>query len=448
MLSKSKFTRGMHCQKSLWLYVHKKEEQIISESTQRIYSRGTDVGILAQSFFPNGAMAVDGEYPNFEAAIKTQKLIASGVKTIYEATFIYNNTLVAVDILHKENDEWSLYEVKSTNSAKAVHIKDVAVQYYVVNGCGLHISNAYVIHFNKEYVRNGSINVKKLFLPESVLSEILPLQKEIEYQIPELIKMLDQDEPIVEMGNHCTSPYQCDFYDYCASFLPKNEPENTKLSAKPVIMVEELKEFVGNINYPICHLDFETIMPSVPMFDNSRPYQQIPFQYSIHFQKEKDGEIIHKSYLAESSLEIDPRVNLIHQMIEDTKGAETIFVYNISFERTRINEMIRDFPEFKRELQQINDKMVDLIIPFRKHFYRTETMMGSSSIKKVLPAMCPEFSYNQLEIGDGMTASNAFLDLYYCDDKHQIMQTRENLLKYCHLDTLAMVKIFEILQKV
>jgi hypothetical protein len=110
--------------------------------------------------------------------------------------------------------------------------------------------------------------------------------------------------------------------------------------------------------------------------------------------------------------------------------------------------MIRDFPEFRNDLQQINDRMVDLIIPFRKHYYRTETMMGSSSIKKVLPALCPEFSYNNLEISNGMEASNSFLDLYYCEDYEEIAKVRENLLKYCHLDTLAMVKIFEILENV
>lgn len=448
MLSKSKYTRGINCHKSLWLYVHKKDEQVISESTQRVFSRGTDVGILAQSFFPNGVMAVEGDYPNFEAARKTQELIENGIETIYEATFIYDNTLVAVDILHKENGKWSLYEVKSTNSAKNVHIKDVAVQYYVARGSGIDVSDAYVMHFNRDYVRKGDIDVKGLFLPESITDEVILLQNEIRLQIPVLLEIINGDEPIVEMGDQCTSPYHCDFYEYCVALLPKQKEDIIELSSNPEVMVKELRKFVEEINYPICHLDFETIMPGVPMFDNSRPYQQIPFQYSIHYQKEKNGEIIHKSYLAESNIKIDPRIKLIKQMIEDTKGAKTIFVYNIAFERTRINEMIRDFPEYKNDLQQINERMIDLIIPFRKHFYRTETMMGLSSIKKVLPAICPELSYDNLEIGNGMAASNAFLDLYYCEDNSEITKVRDNLLKYCHLDTLAMVKIFEVLENV
>jgi hypothetical protein len=448
MLSKSRYTRGINCHKSLWLYVHRKNEQKISEETQRVFSRGTDVGILAQHYFPGGVLAVEGDYPGYESAKRTMELIESGVDTIYEATFIYDNTLVAIDILHKENGKWGLYEVKSTNSAKDVHVKDVAVQYYVAKGNGIEVANAYVMHFNREYVRKGNIDVKGLFLPESILVDLLLLQGEIKTQIPVLLEMLNGNEPIIEMGEQCTSPYHCDFYDYCTSLFPSFKQENKELSSKPEILIDELRDFISKIKYPVCHLDFETIMPGVPMFDNSRPYQQIPFQYSIHYQKEKNGKITHKSYLAESNLKIDPRVNLIKQMIEDTQGASTIFVYNIAFERTRINEMIRDFPEFGNDLQQINDRMVDLIIPFRKHYYRTETMMGSSSIKKVLPALCPEFSYDNLEISNGMEASNSFLDLYYCEDYEKISKVRENLLKYCHLDTLAMVKIFEILENV
>lgn len=448
MLSKSKYIRGINCHKSLWLYVHKKNEQKIPEDTQRVFSRGTNVGVLAQQYFPGGIMAVEGGFPNYESAKKTKELIDAGIETIYEATFICDNTLVAVDILHKENGKWSLYEVKSTNSAKNVHIKDVAVQYYVARGSGIDVSDAYVMHFNRDYVRKGDIDVKGLFLPESITDEVILLQNEIRLQIPVLLEIINGDEPIVEMGDQCTSPYHCDFYEYCVALLPKQKEDIIELSSNPEVMVKELRKFVEEINYPICHLDFETIMPGVPMFDNSRPYQQIPFQYSIHYQKEKNGEIIHKSYLAESNIKIDPRIKLIKQMIEDTKGAKTIFVYNIAFERTRINEMIRDFPEYKNDLQQINERMIDLIIPFRKHFYRTETMMGLSSIKKVLPAICPELSYDNLEIGNGMAASNAFLDLYYCEDNSEITKVRDNLLKYCHLDTLAMVKIFEVLENV
>ncbi|MEI6697249.1 MAG: DUF2779 domain-containing protein [Bacteroidota bacterium] len=448
MLSKSKYTRGMNCQKSLWLYVHKKDEREVDEAIQAIYARGTSVGELARDYFPNGKMAVLEDYPCFESAKRTQEFIRQGIETIYEATFIFNDTLVAVDILHKHEGKWGLYEVKSTNSTKQQHIKDVAIQYYVVEGSGLDLEDAFLMHFDREYIRRGDIEVNKLFLPESVLKQILTMQQEIPVNILSLQQMLKGTEPNIEIGDYCTSPYSCDFYVYCSKLVSAVEEEIIELSSKPEVLQSEVKAFVEKVQYPLCHLDFETIMPAIPMFDESRPYQQITFQYSLHSQEIKGGEIKHDYYLAENDLNIDPRKGLIKQMIEQTKNAKTIFVYYIGFEGARMNEMKKDFPEYAMELDSIKERLVDLIIPFKQKFYRTETMEGSSSIKKVLPALCPELSYNELEIGNGMAASNSFLDLYYCDDKEVIKKTRENLLKYCHLDTLAMVKIFDVLQKV
>jgi len=446
MLSKSRFTRGVNCPKSLWLYVNKREEQIIPEATQAIFARGTSAGELARQYFPGGVLAVSsGELPGYASAKKTQELIRKGVETIYEATFIYDNTLVAVDILHKEDGKWQLYEVKSTNSVKPEHIKDVAIQYYVTKGSGLDLEDIFLMHFNRDYVRHGEIVVRDLFLPESILQGVLDYQPEIKTKIPELLQMLKGDEPCIAMGDQCENPYHCDFYEYCSRLLPAVEEEPVELSSTPEIQEEELKEFIDGLQYPLYYLDFETIMPGVPMLNESRPYQQLPFQYSLHHQDTKGGELKHDFYLACNDLTIDPREALIKQLIEQTRPAKTILVYHIVFERTRVSEMQRDFPQYAQELQHIIDRMDDLIIPFRQGFYRTETMNGSSSIKQVLPALCPELTYDDLEIGEGMAASNAFLDLYYCIDEELKLQIRENLLKYCHLDTLAMVKILEIL---
>jgi hypothetical protein len=419
---------------------------MISDATMAVFARGTSVGELAQQFFPNGKLAVLEDYPGYESAKRTQEYIEQGIETIYEATFIYDNTLVAVDILHKENGQWSISEVKSTNSTKPQHIIDVAVQYYVVAGSGLQVGNAYLMHFNRNYVRRGDIDIKDLFTADSILQEVLQKQGEVKENILILLSMLQGSEPSIEMGRHCREPYECDFQECCRSFLPSEVP--VELSSEPIVNEKEVRGYVNAIEYPICHLDFETIMPGVPMFDESRPYQQIPFQYSIHFQASKDSNVIHSEYLAPSDINVDPRLGLIEKLIETTCDAKTVFVYNIAFERTRINEMIRDFPQYKKQLESINNRMVDLIIPFRKKYYRTESMEGSSSIKKVLPALCPELSYHDLEIGDGMAASNAFLGLYYCDDEQYIQHVRQNLLKYCGLDTLAMVRVLEVLNRV
>ena len=448
MLSKSKFTRGINCQKSLWLYVHNFEARAVSEATASLFGTGINVGDLARDYFPNGVMAVEGDYPNRQSAQRTQELIAQGVETIYEATFIYNDTLVAVDLMHKQNGRWSLYEVKSTNSVKPQHIKDVAVQYYVVQGSGLELEDAYLMHFDRGYVRRGEIVPTQLFKAESVLSKVLTLQEEIAEHIDLFQNMLLGDEPEVLMGNHCTYPYECDFCGYC-SRLTCNQKEKVEttiaLSTEPQVNTSKIQDFLQTLEYPICHLDFETIMPAVPMFDESRPYQQIPFQYSLHTQQQADDEIIHTDYLAESNLAVDPRLGLIIQMIKETTAANTVLVYNATFERCRIQEMIRDFPQFATPLQSIIDRMKDLMHPFQKKYYTTEALGRKYSIKLVLPALCPDVSYKELEINNGLDASSKFLNLYYCPDETVIADTRHHLLKYCHLDTWAMVRILEVL---
>jgi hypothetical protein len=437
--------------KNLWLYTYKRDLQFYSEDNIRIFNSGTNVGQLAQDYFPDGKFAVQpSEMPSYETARLTQELIKNGVENIYEATFIYNDTLVAVDLLRKEDNGWHIYEVKSTNSIKPEHILDVAVQYYVLNGSGLEITDASVMHFDRLYVRRGNLEATKLFRHESVLKAVLEKQNEIDKNITVVFPtMLQGAEPEIVMGNQCTKPYECDFRNYCKSLITENATEpKLLLSNEPQVNTTEIVRFVNTLKYPICHLDFETIMPAVPMFDESRPYQQITFQYSLHFQQTPDSEVMHTEYLAESNPNIDPRLGLITQMIAETNEAQTILVYNMTFEKTRIIEMIRDFPQYAAQLQRIIDLMSDLMHPFRKKHYTTEALGKYYSIKVVLPALCPDISYNELEINNGMEASNKFLELYNCTDENHISNTRQYLLKYCHLDTLAMVRILEVLRYV
>ena len=429
MLSKSKFTRGIICPKSLWLYVNKREERLIDEATMSIFAQGTDVGELARQYFPGGRMAMLEDYPNFDSAKRTQELIRQGVETIYEATFVYNKTLVAVDILTKINGEWQLFEVKSTNGVKEQHIKDVAVQYYVVNGCGIHLKDASVMFFNRDYVRQGELDIQSLFTYQSILAEVLDVQTFVAENIEVLLKLEKQaNEPLIEMGSQCTSPYNCDFTDYCLQLLPLQPEEKAmELSNEPLVNSDEIKAFLDDNPYPLYFFDFETIMPGVPMFDNSRPYQQIPFQYSLHYKENKGSELIHYEYLAKN--EGDSRTELIRQLIENTQQPGYILVYNIAFERTRLKEMMRDFPQYAGELSAIIDRLVDLMPIFRRKHFVTESMQESYSIKYVLPALCPDLSYSELDINNGGDASAMFLALYEETDEEIIRKTRENLLK-------------------
>jgi hypothetical protein len=392
-------------------------------------------------------MAVLEDLPGYESAKRTQEFIEQGIETIYEATFIYNKTLVAVDLLTKIDGEWHLFEVKSTNSVKEQHIKDVAVQYYVITGSGLPLKDASVMHMNRDYVRHGELDIQNLFTYQSVLPQVLELQEYVAENVEVLLQIENQEEePFVEMGNQCTNPYNCDFTDYCKRLLPEQPVNDTiELSNEAEIDHPAIKEFLDDIGYPLHFFDFETIMPCVPMFDNSRPYQKIPFQYSLHYRKDKDSDPIHYEYLA--TTDCDPRIGLIKQLIENTKEPGVILVYSIGFERTILKDLKRDFPEFELELQLIIDRLVDLMPIFRRGYYYTESMEESYSIKKVLPAVCPDLSYDQLEINNGGDASASFLALYNETNQEVINKTREDLLKYCGLDTFAMVKILEVLEK-
>ena len=217
------------------------------------------------------------------------------------------------------------------------------------------------------------------------------------------------------------------------------------INSKTFINEEAVKDFVNEIKYPIYFMDFETFMPAVPLFNNSRPYQQIPFQYSLHYKKNKNSGLEHFEFLAEASG--DPRLPFIKKLLNDTKEDGTILVYNKAFEITRLNEISRNFPEFNKEIDERINRIVDLMTPFQKRHYYTPEMKGSYSIKYVLPALVPEMNYNELEIKEGGTASIAFESLFYETDLFKTEEIRKNLLEYCKMDTLAMVEILEKLKK-
>ena len=150
-------------------------------------------------------------------------------------------------------------------------------------------------------------------------------------------------------------------------------------------------------------LDFETIGPAVPKYNGSRPYQQLVFQYSLHVQETSTSEIEHRDYLADPSQ--DPKIGFIEQLIEDCGTSGDIIVYNIGFERGKLNDLIDVFPEYSNELRRIVNRLKDLMIPFQQKWYYTPEMRGSYSIKYVLPALVPELSYNDLDIKEGGAAS-------------------------------------------
>ena len=499
-LSKSLYLNGLQCQKYLWLKIHNKEKLKKPDANLKaIFATGDEVGEKACKLFPGGKqIKYDKNIPHSERIELTKKYIKEGVKTIYEATFEFDGVLVMVDILNIDsNGNFEIYEVKSStwNSKKNLksidtYIKDISIQYYVLNGCGLEISKACVTLLNGEYIRGEKENLEKLFFHKDITKEVMALQSKISETLKSFqsILKIKKTEPIIDIGWHCKNPNTCLAYDYCwkeqrnipeysiFNIFPlskkskalefykkgivniKSIPSSEKLTKaqkikvdlvkvnKVVVDKKAIKLFLKSFSYPFYYFDFETYQQAIPKFAGVKPFQQIPFQYSLHIMR-NSTKLDHVEFLAQSGS--DPRDDLVKQLISDIPPDVTVLAFNASFEKSVLVELSKQFPKYKKHLQNIINNLVDLAEPFRKKYYYHPEMKGKFSIKIILPLLVPEMEkeYENLEIQNGSEAMQSFANLVKINDQNQINRTRKNLIKYCELDTLAMVKIHDKLVK-
>ncbi len=486
LLSKSSFIKGIQCDKQLYLYkYHYNWMDKVSESQQAIFNRGTNVGVLAQQLFANGTIATDDPRKSDEAVAKTKALIEKGCQAIYEAAFLYDNILVISDIIVKEGRKWNIYEVKSSTSISETYLLDASIQYYVLLNCGIEINDISIIYINNQYIRNGNLNTQSLFNIESIIDKVILLQDFVARETSRLKEVLKGKViPQIPIGKQCSDPYPCSFMGYCWRDVPEysvfdianlktemkfelynqgyikledipinyglNDKQwmqvNCHITNETIIDKVAIKEFLSDITYPLYFMDFESFMPAIPMFNESRPYQQIPFQYSLHYMRNNGSTLEHFEFLADATG--DPRIPFITKLLNDTINDGIILVYNKSFEISRLKEIAKDFPEFSIEIEKRISRIVDLMIPFQKRYYYTPAMKGSYSIKYVLPALVSGLSYDNLEIKEGGTASSVFESLYYETDLFSCTEIKNDLLEYCKMDTLAMVEIFKILHNI
>ncbi len=484
-LSKSTFLRGLQCHKSLYLNRYKPElRDELSKAQEAIFQRGHDVGKLARDLFPGGADSSPIN-KNYAGAVKhTSEFIESGAKVIYEAAFMYDGILCLGDILVKDRGGWKLYEVKSSTGLKEVYIPDAAVQYYVMNGSGIKLTDVSIVYLNNQYVRKGDLDLNELFTIESVLDLVEDMQDEIVKQVDVLKNVLARKNvPDINIGPHCSAPYDCDFMGHCWEHVPspsvfelnrlttekkfefyrsgvvrfEDIPEDYPLNNRQQIQVDvyksgkthidkkEIRQFLESITYPHYYMDFETFMPAVPLFDNARPYQQIPFQFCVYYRSTKGAKPELLEFLAQAGS--DPREVFIRALIDATPAPGPIVVYNKSFEATRMVELAMDFPAYSTELTDRQERLVDLLEPFAKGYYCAPSMGGSASIKVVLPAIVPDLSYDGLAVSDGGKAMQAYEHLWKETVSMRVEQIRKQLLEYCKMDTCGMVRIVEELDK-
>jgi hypothetical protein len=487
ILSKSSFLRGSQCRKALYLNSkHPELRDPLSPMQKAIFAQGTEVGKLAQRLFPGGIDAGIYVPENYQKSIgMTSRLISEGADVIYEAGFETDSVLCFVDILVRDGDGWKAYEVKSSTNLKPINLLDAAFQYHVMTSCGLKVNDISLVVLNTSYHRVGELDVIPLFKTEPVTAPVLKLLPRIRKDIASFLATLESSVvPDIDIGPHCTDPYDCDFRGHCWKHVPEysifdisrlsgekkwelykmgilkfedippgfrlNDAQwqqvKAELKNEQHIDRDAISDFVDNLHYPLYFLDFESFQPAIPLFDHSRPYQQIVIQYSLHIQESPDAELQHRSFLAEADGS-DPRGPFIRSLVHDIGTEGDIIVFNRSFEASRLHEIAAGYPEYKEVVRKIVSRIKDMMVLFQQRQFYVPEMRGSYSIKQVLPALVPGFGYKNLEISDGGSASLAFTSLLGETDLFKIMQTRDNLLEYCKLDTLAMVEILKVLKE-
>lgn len=475
----------MQCLKSLYFYknfIHLRDP--FSKEQQAIFSRGNNVGILAQKLFPNGVDATPGKRSDsLEAVRKTKELIDAGAEVIYEAAFQSNGVLAILDVLVKKEGRWYAYEVKSSAKISQTYLLDASLQYWVITGSGLPLEDISIININTNYVKNGVIEVGKLFKITSVTGDVLKNQKMVQQRIEEIKNVaLSVQLPGIKIGTHCFSPYKCDFMGQCWKNVPQNSvfelawmtkeeqfelynsgitttdqvPVKNEMNVHVNLQLKALKsneiisdktailKFIKNLKYPLNFIDFESFMPAIPIYDGTHPYQNIPFLFSLHI-KHQNGKIEHREFLTEAGT--DPRKSFLENMLDATQGEGSILVYDAMMEKGILNGLKRDFPLYAIEIDERLGRIVDLMVPFQERVYYHPMFKGSFSLKNVLPAIAPELNYSNLKISSGSIAMIEFERLQTETDMFKILETREALSAYCRMDTLAMVKIFEVLEK-
>jgi len=486
LLSKSKYLYGIQCPRLLWMAINEPEKlPEVDEATQHRFDEGHLVGELAKKVFPDG---IDIKTEDFNENLKKSKELLAKRKPLFEAAFKNEAIYSRADILLPANQkEWDVIEVKSSTQPKELHIHDLAFQKYCYQRAGLKINKCFLMHINGEYVRQGDINPKELFARQDVDELVDEFSKNIKDNIKAMLKLISLKKIPEKVCDECKGPDKCPLPEECWSFLPESDvftlyrggkksielfksgiyglkdiPITYNLSAnqhiqkrceetgKPYVDKKHIKSFIDSLKFPLYFLDFETYNTAIPLYDGLSPYQQIPFQFSLHISDSLDSEPKHHSFLAEGDK--DPRLDFLSALKKVIGKKGSIVVYNQSFEKRIMNELSRAFPKNEGWINSLTGQFVDLLVPFQKFYYYDSKQQGSASLKNVLPALTGR-SYVDMEIASGDSASLQYLYITHeaADGtkpaEKEIAEIRQNLEKYCSLDTEGMVCILRVLSK-
>ena len=469
VLSKSTFVNaGLKCPLVLWATFNDRSLlPVVDASLQFIFDQGHEVGDLAKKLFPEAAeVSYDVD---FSLLVKETKRLLKLGKPIFEASFQVPNALCRADVLLPVKNGYDLIEVKASNEVKGDHIWDVAFQLYVLEKAGIKVTNAFLMHLDREYVKKGPVDPKKLFLKENVTDKARELLPEIEPLLKSFVKIINGRRPMPVLKVDCTSPSSCPIHserlpevvqlfgstgykllkqditkakDTPDSALDEEERRIKKatLTNEPFVDKTRLKKFLESLKHPLHCLDFETFSTAIPAFDKTSAWQQIPFQLSLHIIDKPGAKPRHVEYLSDDNG--DPRKGIIDALRKIGKKG-TILAYSMSFEKSVIEKLAVSFPK-EKWLKKLLPRFRDLIEPFKQMMVYYPDQHGSNSLKATLPALTGR-SYEDLELGDGSEASLQFYKIMIQNQPGDKQKLRRALLEYCGQDTEGMVEILAVL---
>jgi uncharacterized protein DUF2779 len=484
-ISKSKFVAGMQCLKRLYWEVHEPELGAAPDAPALArLEQGHEVGRLARQLFPGG-VEIQSTRENLGDAIRaTRELVANReVPAIFEATFEHGGVLVRVDILQRRNrNRWRLLEVKSTADLKDYHVYDVAIQSRVLSHCGIELSSSALMHLNRDYVfRGGSYDPHQLFRIRNLNRQLPKLQRKLTKQLRDEFRILrGAQPPEVNPGRHCKDPVRCEFFDCCnpvypadhVMYLPRistraleelrrlgvesigdipddfpleerQRRAHASVKAGQLWCGAELNQHLQSLRYPLAFMDFETVNPALPRSSGMRPFDHLPFQWSVHRQDTSTAPLEHFEFLADD--DSDPRLPFVQSLLKAIEGAATIVVYYGTFESGRLAELAEWFPQFRKRIAAVKARLWDLLPVIRENVYHPD-FRGSFSLKRVLPALVPGMSYDGMTISNGAEAGIAWDKTCALKEVPHREQIRTALLQYCEQDTLGMVQVLNALK--
>ena len=472
-LSKSRLISAWQCAKKLHLEKHHPELGVISSQTESLFATGNEVGDIAQRLYGT-EKAVEVAFDFKTMLAETKRAVARADAPIFEATFRYEGVLVRADIMIPEADGWRVIEVKASTSVKDYHVLDCAIQDWVLRNSGIKVKSISLAHVDNQFVYQGDGIYDGLLLENDLTGEVRDMERDVIELVAKARDAVTGPMPLNNVGSHCTQPYECPFLSYCwpmdAEYPVTGLGGSKARLAEWVVagcrdirdvaggdMSNELQQRIHRVThsgvaevipgareilealpYPRYYLDFETVAPAVPIWAGTRPYAPVPVQWSCHIEKD-NGALLHDEFLDLSGA--PPMRPLAEKMIDCLGGSGPVLMYT-NYEKGVIKGLIEMFPDLEEPLQAIIDRLFDLHPIVKAHYYHPK-MLGSWSIKAVLPAMVPGMSYAGLEgINEGSGASDGYLEaIRPGTHPARKAELEEQLLRYCRFDTQAMVEI-------